>query len=320
MNTMKWLLKREFWENKGGFFWAPVIAGGLFVVLNVMMALVGQATADRSHINIGMLKLDQAVSSLTPEMLRQIGAGIDLFLLLISALVMLITAIVVFFYSIATLYDERRDRSILFWKSLPLSDSMTVLSKVLAAIVMAPLIGMGAGIATALVLLLFTGVAGLFYGANWFGIMFGHSHPLKVMLLLISTLPVAALWSLPSIGWLMLCSVAARSKPFLWAVALPVAAGVMVSWFDMMRTIAMPKSWFWEHVVARMLFSMFPGTWLQTDASRFTNIKGPADLADMISIADIYATFATPQLWIGAAAGIGMLVLATRLRRWRDDG
>jgi len=33
MKTFYWLVKREFWEHKGGFFWAPVISGIVFLEL-----------------------------------------------------------------------------------------------------------------------------------------------------------------------------------------------------------------------------------------------------------------------------------------------
>jgi ABC-2 type transport system permease protein len=319
MNTMKWLLKREFWENKGGFFWAPLIAGGLFVLLNVMMGLVSYAAADRSQIQFGMMKLDQAMASLDPEILRQAGVGLDMATVIITALVMLISAIVVFFYLIGSLYDERRDRSILFWKSLPLSDTQTVVSKVIAATLIAPAIGLVAGIVTAMLMLLFVAISGLFYGQNFFGIIFSIANPFKVALVLLSTLPIAALWSLPTVGWLMLCSVWARSKPFLWAVALPVAAGIMVGWFDLMRSLQIPDTWFWKHVVARMLFSVAPGAWLWSDGARFENIRRPEDLTSLVTVGEVYTTLGSPDLWIGAAAGVAMLVLAVRIRRWRDE-
>jgi ABC-2 type transport system permease protein len=320
MNTMKWLLKREFWENKGGFFWAPVIAGALFIALNVMMGLVGIVTADRSKIEIGALKIDQALQYSDPTVMAQVGASLDLFMVLITALVMLITAVVVFFYSISALYDERRDRSILFWKSLPLSDSQTVLSKVLAAALIAPAIGLVAGIVTALLMSLVAGMFGLYFSQNLFGVMFSASHPFKVAFVLAASLPVAAVWALPTIGWLMLCSVWARSKPFLWAVALPVAAGIMVSWFDMLRSFAIPDSWFWKHVVARMLISVLPGSWLSLGETSRISIHSAEEASALISLGEVYSTFGRLDIWVGAAAGVAMLVLAIRMRRWRDDG
>ena len=56
MNTYKWLLKREFWEHKGGFFWAPIVAGAIFLVLSLMGIGAGELAArrmpDHAQINV----------------------------------------------------------------------------------------------------------------------------------------------------------------------------------------------------------------------------------------------------------------------------
>ncbi|MCK7595374.1 ABC-2 transporter permease [Pseudomarimonas salicorniae] len=320
MNSIKWLLKREFWENKGGFFWAPIVAGGIFTLLNIMALAVTSAAADRNHIKIGLVKLDGVIKNMPPEAQEHLAAGIDLTLMMITSMVGIVTAVVVFFYCLGALYDDRRDRSVLFWKSLPISDRDTVLSKVASALVVAPLIGMAAGMVTALLTLLVIGVFFAFNGQNFFGILFGNASPLRAMFMLLASLPVAALWALPSVGWLMLCSAFARSKPFLWAVGIPVGAGIAVSWFDLMKAVSVPDSWFWQHVVARALFSMFPGTWFNGSFEQMEDVESPEQLAELVNLGTVYASMASPHLWVGVIVGIAMLFAATRLRRWRDEG
>ena len=73
-------------------------------------------------------------------------------------------------------------------------------------------------------------------------------------------IPVNAIWALPSIGWLMLVSSWARGKPFLWAVFVPVIAGILLTWFDALSTLSIPDTWYWKEVFARGLFSIFPWT------------------------------------------------------------
>ncbi len=320
MNSIKWLLKREFWENKGGFFWAPIIAGGIFALLNIMAMAASSAAADRNHIKIGMVKLDGVIKNMSPDAMNALAAGIDLTLLIITWMVSLVTAVVVFFYSLGALYDDRRDRSVLFWKSLPLSDRDTVLSKVLSATLVAPAIGMVAGMATAVITLLMIGVFFAFHGQNFFGILFGTASPLSMLLLAFATLPVAALWALPTVGWLMLCSAWARSKPFLWAVGVPIGAGIVVSWFDLMQKIEVPNIWFWQNVVGRALLSVVPGTWFSGSLSEIERIESPAELAELVNLGTVYGSLGSVNVWVGAAIGLGMLFLATRLRRWRDEG
>src|SRR5690606_13712623 len=136
----------------------------------------------------------------------------------------------------------------------------------------------------------------------------------------LATLPLSAVWALPTVGWLMLCSAWARTKPFLWAVGVPVGAGIMVSWFDLMQTIAQPDIWFWEHVVARVLLGTFPGGWLKHASSSFENgIQSPEDMLNLATLGNFYSALGSMELWVGAAAGVAMLIAATRMRRWRDE-
>ncbi|MFS6583537.1 hypothetical protein WHJ83_14245, partial [Staphylococcus aureus] len=131
------------------------------------------------------------------------------------------------------LYDDRRDRSLLFWKSLPLSDTATVLSKVVAGTVVAPLIALICGVLTGIAMLLLFAITLSFHGVNLWHLL-TYAHPFRVIGNLIGSIPLYALWALPSAGWLLLCSAWARGKPFLWAAALPVAVGLMLGWFNLM--------------------------------------------------------------------------------------
>jgi ABC-2 type transport system permease protein len=109
----------------------------------------------------------------------------------------------------------------------------------------------------------------------------------------------------------------ARSKPFLWAVMIPIFAGIFVAWFDIMNLFNLDTAWFWQHIVARALTSVFPGLWLT--ATHMNHFNGPEEIGSLLSLRNTYAVFATPQLWIGAVAGIAMIFAAIKLRRWRDD-
>ena len=122
MNTMKWLVKREFWENKGGFFWAPIIVGCIATLFAIVAATVG-AIVGRNHA------MDMHNDNDPVETARVLGAIGDFALSGGIGLTLAVLAFVVFFYALGSLYDDRRDRSILFWKSMPISDEQMVLSK-----------------------------------------------------------------------------------------------------------------------------------------------------------------------------------------------
>src|SRR5690606_13490872 len=159
--------------------------------------LVALAAAGRSHIQIGLIKLDAVVRNLDPDAQAMAGAGIDMTLYMVAGFLGFVVGVVVFFYCLGSLYDERRDRSVLFWKSLPVSDRDTVVSKVISATIVAPTIGMVAGILTGIGVLLVVAASFAFHGQNVLGIMFLNGSPLKVAGTLLATIPVSALWALP---------------------------------------------------------------------------------------------------------------------------
>src|SRR5262245_27831189 len=107
-----WSVLRELWENRSIYI-APAIVA--IVVLFGFIVSTG-----------GLPERRRAVLLLDPEKSR---AAIEV-LYDVAAMLLIFTAFIVgVFYCLDSLYGERRDRSILFWKSLPVSDLTTVLSK-----------------------------------------------------------------------------------------------------------------------------------------------------------------------------------------------
>ena len=116
-HKLKLLLRREFWEHKGGFFWAPIWAGGISLVLT-LMALVVAEVAGRRAVASGKMQIDGDIningldlSALTSQMdggdLQKLAGGIDISTVMSSAWPMVVLAFVVFFYCLGSLYDER---------------------------------------------------------------------------------------------------------------------------------------------------------------------------------------------------------------------
>src|SRR4249919_3732456 len=244
-HKLKLLLKREFWEHKGGFFWAPLVAGGISLLLTILGIIFGEITARRAMAD-GKLKFDDGVvingldlgaltGRLGPEEMTKLGHGIDLSLFVASSWPFIVLGFVVFFYCLGALYDDRKDRSVLFWKSLPISDRDTVVSKAISATIVAPVIATAVSLVTMFGFLMLVSAVVAIHGGNPFTLVWGLGSPLRIAAKLVATIPVYALWSLPTVGWLMLCSAWSRSKPFLWAVMIPLFAGIFVSWFDLMN-------------------------------------------------------------------------------------
>jgi ABC-2 type transport system permease protein len=322
MKNLYWLVKREFWEHRGGFFWAPVITGGVFLLLNVMGIIVAEATGMHHNVMFGLgsdnkLELNSMIHSLNAHQMDMVGAGLDMAMLSASFLISVVFCFVVFFYCLGSLYDDRRDRSILFWKSLPISDTETVTSKVIAAVVAAPIIAIVCGVLTGMaMLLLFTMTLSLHGVSVWS--LLTLAHPFQVISFMVGSLPIYVLWSLPTVGWLMLCSSWAKSKPFLWAVVIPIAVGIVLGWFHLLGLFPLKSDWYWRDVLSRVLFSVFPGGWFNEAGLEHIG-KDPQAIYNFFTLSNAYSVLAKPDVWIGAVAGIAMLVLAVWFRRWRDD-
>src|SRR5690606_13399618 len=118
---------------------------------------------------------------MTPKDMAKWSEGIDFTLLLSSAWPFIVLAFVVFFYCLGALYDDRRDRSVLFWKSLPLSDTQTVLSKLASALVVAPVLAVIAAVLTLLGFALMISIVGMAYGGNPMTLVWGPANPLSII-------------------------------------------------------------------------------------------------------------------------------------------
>jgi len=316
--TFAWLLRREFWENRGGFLWAPVITGGIAVAMATLLALAGAVQARRQLGGGEAESIDDLGAYL-----RIVGAAGDGLLMAGCSMLSAVLAFVVFFYALGSLYDDRRDRSVLFWKSLPVSDAQTVLSKAAWALLLAPLLSVLVGLAVGIALLLVAAVAMLVGGLPHPGALFTHSHPFSVAGRLLATVPLGLLWSLPTVGWLMFCSALVRSKPFLWAALVPVLGCVMLSVFGAVPGLDLPYGKIWYVAVYRGLMSVMPGSWsVHGMGSRLQSgeIHDPSQLvAAILDQTSNWQLYASWDLWIGAAVGAALVAAAIPLRRWRDE-
>lgn len=322
MKTMNWLIRRELWEHKGAFFWAPVAVAGALLVMIGGGFLYAIFTTGQFQFQVGG---DQvlAIDGLPPPMRARAAAIMASSYLAFATPLFLVLPVVVFFYCLAALYDDRRDRSILFWKSLPMSDEQTVLSKVAVALVVAPLATMTVGMASSLILLVLALAAGASKGVNLIAPVLADLNLYLSPLYLLSFLPLYIIWALPTVGWLLLVSSWARSKVFLWAVGIPLVTLALMAWFDFLigrfAGLEIGFKWFGEQVVARILGGLVPGIWFSE--AELQLLKQQSDGFDGGVVLGVsYGTLASPAVWVAALAGCAMIYGAMRLRRWRDEG
>lgn len=321
MNTMKWLLKREYWEHKGGYFWAPVVVSGLLALLTIGSMLFASVAGSKGGFRLdgnSSISLQQALSSISAPEKIEFAKGLASGYPAVAMPLMFTLGFVVFFYCLGSLYDERKDRSILFWKSLPVSDRDTVISKALTALVVGPLIAVAFALALSLLVLFSLMVLAAFHGLNLFGPVLGDRNFYLVIVQILSFIPVYVLWALPTVGYLLFVSSWAKTKPFLWAVGVPVVGGVILTWVNALAGSPFVLESYWKVIVARGLGSAFPGSWLGQVAESNVNIN--PDNAVSVLLANTYGLLGTANLWIGVAIGLAFLAGAVKMRRYRDEG
>ena len=330
VRTFAWLLKREFWEHRGGFMRAPFIIAIVIICLFVAGLITADVSAHRTGVNIGGLNIGAVADKMSPDAADKVAAGLDAGLFAMCMPIMIGLTFVTFFYLLGALYDDRRDRSVLFFKSLPISDTTTVLSKVVSALLIAPLFAVAASIALNIVFLLLTTAYTLVHGMNIIALIWRPSHLLGLWLKLILLIPINALWALPTVGWVLLCSAYVRSKPFLAAVLLPILVGFVVNWVNVMQAFALPSMAYWRYGFFRIVLSLIPGSWVcatsadgvtvDTSGSAISIGLGKLDfLNGVISINRMLGILLTPELWIGVAAGAALIAAAIYFRQKRTE-
>jgi len=300
MNVMLTLIRREFWEHRS-LWLTPLAVAGLLVLL----AAFGAHASHGPRVTLQLDGREQLfLDSLTPQDRSKLfGVQIGLFLVP-QLLVMLVT---VSFYVLDCLYTERRDRSILFWKSLPVSDAETVASKFLTAILVLPLL--------AYVLSLVTGFIGYllisqrFSSTPWVGLAQWNTLVwLRMQALLLADTLVAALWYAPLVALLLLASAWFRRNLYTWVLLLPV--GVAYLEYRVFGTAYL------THLLTYRSVGFFAALGLHP----VTSLGGPMPAAaDLESKLNATGLIASADLWLGLVAAFAFLYLAVRIRRDRDD-
>lgn len=319
-STMKWLLRREFWEHKGGFFWAPIMVSLIVTMITAFTILVGVTQGVKSSIVINGETVTNLAERFSPEQKATAVEHLASTYMVSAVPLLFVLSFTVFFYCLSALFDERKDRSVLFWKSLPVTDGATVLSKVATALCLAPLITLGLAIMLAIVNLIFLTIGAGAAGVNIAGELLGSTSLYMAPLQIAALFPIYVLWALPTVGWLLMVGAWARSKPFLWAVGAPLLAMGLIAWFNKMFSFGWQLEWFWLNIVGRGLLSLAPGSWFVLSGENIA-VPGGMQEPQMNSLVALsWAQLATPNLWIGVTVGAAMIYTAIRLRRWKDEG
>jgi hypothetical protein len=278
--TFYWSVLRELWENKSIYI-APAIVAG--VILFGALISAGHLPGRRRN------------AMLLDEVHRR--AAIELPYNIVAMMLIITAFIVGFFYCLDALYGERRDRSILFWKSLPVSDLAIVLSKAIVTLAILPAIIFVVVVVTQFIMLLLS--TAVLTPSGLAATSWENFNLLRESVVLFYALVVIALWHAPIYGWALLISGIARRATFLWAVLPPLALGIF-------EKITFNTSYFASMLKDRL----FGAGDTAFDFQMHHSIS--VDLGQLTP----GRFLATPGLWIGLVVAALFIAAAIRLRRY----
>ncbi|MEY2564018.1 MAG: type transport system permease protein [Verrucomicrobiota bacterium] len=280
-----WSVRRELWENRS-IYLAPLISAA------VVLFGFGITAFELPRRRLNALALESARQRAAIEMPYDA-----------AAMVIMFTAFIVgVFYCLDALHGERRDRSILFWKSLPVSDLTSVLSKAIVPLAILPVLTIAITLVTQFLMLLLSTLfllpSGL-AGTTWQLLPWSH-----LCVILVYGILTSVLWTAPIYGWLLLVSGWARRATFLWAV-LPWLAIAAI------EKVAFNTAYFAQMLSDRI--SSFEHAFVVVKYPRGAHVP----VVDRLTQMDPLKFLSSPGLWIGLVIAAVFLAGTVRLRRYR---
>lgn len=202
--------KRELWENRAGFLWAPLVSGCLLFGAVVWFISTKFAFHEEGMVSIGPLD---------PISMQMI---VNIYLAISWALQIIVFAVVILVYTHSTLFSDRKTREILFWHSMPVSETASVLTKIAMICIVMPLIIFVVNLVGGFLFVVFLGFVNPVVAEIW-SALFGLSASVR---LLGNSFEVVLLM-LPIITWFLFCSAYARRSPVTISLSVPLGLSIL---------------------------------------------------------------------------------------------
>lgn len=297
------LIKREFWEHRS--MWVTPVAIASIVILATLTTLVFAGDFAK--------ELDLAIfgaQNIAGDMERK--AMLSGFFVMSSPLFLLGLVILMVFYTLDSLYAERKDKSILFWRSLPVTDAETVISKLLTALILVPAITLAAVFATHLINLIMTAVWVSMKGGDAGVLIWGSVSLLDNWFAAIIVIYSACIWMSPFVGWFLFVSGYTKRAPLLMAflplILIPMVEGIFLRSAHFAEAV-------WGRLAQIPLFSGIDIEAIFEDDRPHLN----EEMISLLSAIDFGKFITSIDTWIGIIV-CGLLVTAAiYVRRYRDD-
>ncbi len=315
MNGFVALLKREWLESR--FAYLGAAAGvALLLCLGTGIALT-VATATEGGVTAVIERMDEQGNREREERVfdnlsrygeftswtdRELGERLSRFRHGSASVFHAVYFLVIAFVLLGCLYDERKDRSVLFWKSMPVTDTAAILSKLIVPVWLVPLLVVAAITLTWLVLLSMFSVVASTEELGSVGRLWANSGIGLGIVQELVGYAIQGLWALPVYGWLVLVSATVTRLPLLWAVLLPLSVAFLER---ISFGTDMVSGFFRRHLE----FAALP---------RLTPEEGRS-MPVATSVSDQFALLATGELWIGVLLGAAALAAAVYWHRRTNE-
>jgi len=222
-------IKKELWEFSNILKWVPIV----IAILVIIMPIAAFMESNKTFSEIFEVLASVPDNTISIEDVPMIPKLFFVMTLSLFAPFLAVALIIQLYYFTVCLFDERRDMSIMFWRSLPVSDVTAIFAKLITGALAIPAIFLGAATATLFLVLLFALLVCIIlstgYDVSLWSLWIDADILSGISLVWLHILPFA-IWMLPLFSWLMLASMYAKKAPFLWAI-LPVAVILLVEGF-----------------------------------------------------------------------------------------
>ncbi len=297
------LMKREIWEHRSIYVTPIAIA---VVVSLVSLAGMVTVSAFDKEVNIALF----GATNIAGDAERQ--AALTVFFLGTSWVFLFALAILTTFYSLDSLYAERKDKSILFWRSLPITDAETVISKLLTAVFVLPLFTVAAIIVTHLVNLVITTGWVIVKGGNAAHLVWGSVTLFDNWAAALIVTVASAIWMSPFIGWFLFVSAFTKRSPLLMAF-MPLIIIPIIEWI-FFRSKIFASAVFGRGEVIPLFREM--------DIEHFFDeerMQVNEDLVSLLAHIDVGKFLLSPSVWVGVVVCGILVTAAIYVRRYRDE-
>ena len=297
------LMKREVWEHRS-IYVTPLAVASIVTLGTLAMLMFAGGFAKELDVAIF------GATNIAGDAERKVA--LTGFFVGTSWVFLLAAMVLTVFYTLDCLYAERKDKSILFWRSLPITDAEAVVSKLVTAIVVIPLVTVAAIIATHIVNLVVTSIWVTAKGADAGHLIWGSVPLLDNWLAALIVTLASAIWMSPFVGWFLFVSAFTKRSPLLMAF-MPLVL------IPLLELIFLRSTVFAEAVFTRRgMIPLFRGM----DMKGFfdeESLHVNEEIVSLLAHLDLARFLTSPSMWAGLVVCAIFVTAAIYVRRYRDE-